>query len=239
MQEEARSLRRRAEGGAGAGYAEADPTFDIGGFDTAHKLALLTSLAFGTEVALRRRSMSKASRPSRPADIEAADELGYRIKLLGVAHAHRERHRAARASRHGAEGLRDRRGRRRHQRGRHRRRFCRRPRCSSAPAPAGRPTASAVVGDLVDIAAAAVSAAVRPAAPPSSARPTRGADAAPRGRLLRPPLALSTGPAPWPPSPRRMAEQDISLESIVQRGRDERPHGGDDAKRADKPRRWS
>ena len=34
------------------GYAEADPTFDIGGFDTAHKLTLLTSLAFGTEVAL-------------------------------------------------------------------------------------------------------------------------------------------------------------------------------------------
>src|SRR5262245_15462840 len=34
------------------GYAEADPTFDVGGFDTAHKLALLTSLAFGTEVSL-------------------------------------------------------------------------------------------------------------------------------------------------------------------------------------------
>jgi homoserine dehydrogenase len=32
------------------GYAEADPTFDIGGFDTAHKIAILTSVAFGTEV---------------------------------------------------------------------------------------------------------------------------------------------------------------------------------------------
>ncbi|MBA5779324.1 homoserine dehydrogenase [Stappia sp. F7233] len=66
------------------GYAEADPTFDIEGFDTAHKLALLTSLAFGCEIdagAIYVEGISSIT----IADIEAADELGYRIKLLGVA----------------------------------------------------------------------------------------------------------------------------------------------------------
>ncbi|HRY06436.1 MAG TPA: homoserine dehydrogenase, partial [Hyphomicrobiaceae bacterium] len=66
------------------GYAEADPTFDIGGFDTAHKLTILTSLAFGTEVALDEIHVEGIEQIS-DADIQAADELGYRIKLLGVA----------------------------------------------------------------------------------------------------------------------------------------------------------
>ncbi|MGH6736248.1 MAG: homoserine dehydrogenase [Methyloceanibacter sp.] len=66
------------------GYAEADPTFDIGGFDTAHKLALLTSLAFGTEVSFDSVYI-EGIEAITPADIEAADDLGYRIKLLGVA----------------------------------------------------------------------------------------------------------------------------------------------------------
>jgi homoserine dehydrogenase len=66
------------------GFAEADPTFDIGGFDTAHKLALLTSLAFGTRVALDQIHI-EGIQGIRRADIEAADDLGYRIKLLGVA----------------------------------------------------------------------------------------------------------------------------------------------------------
>ncbi|WP_156851004.1 homoserine dehydrogenase [Bartonella refiksaydamii] len=66
------------------GYAEADPTFDIGGHDTAHKLALLTSLAFGTEVSLDDVYVEGISNISQ-IDIRAADELGYRIKLLGVA----------------------------------------------------------------------------------------------------------------------------------------------------------
>jgi homoserine dehydrogenase len=66
------------------GYAEADPRFDVGGQDTAHKLALLTSIAFGTEIdadAIYVEGISSIT----PADLEAADELGYRIKLLGVA----------------------------------------------------------------------------------------------------------------------------------------------------------
>ena len=66
------------------GYAEADPTFDVEGFDTAQKLAILASLAFGTRVdpdAVDVEGISSIS----PADLKAADELGYRIKLLGVA----------------------------------------------------------------------------------------------------------------------------------------------------------
>lgn len=66
------------------GYAEADPTFDIGGFDTAHKLAILTSLAFGTMIDPLAISVEGISSIT-PADLEAADELGYRVKLLGVA----------------------------------------------------------------------------------------------------------------------------------------------------------
>ncbi|MDB5591044.1 homoserine dehydrogenase [Enterovirga sp.] len=66
------------------GYAEADPTFDIEGFDTAHKLALLTSLAFGVEIdadAIYVEGISTIT----PLDLAMAAELGFRIKLLGVA----------------------------------------------------------------------------------------------------------------------------------------------------------
>lgn len=66
------------------GYAEADPSFDIGGQDAAHKLALLTSIAFGTELDAESIYVEGISSITS-ADIEAADELGYRIKLLGVA----------------------------------------------------------------------------------------------------------------------------------------------------------
>jgi homoserine dehydrogenase len=66
------------------GYAEADPSFDIEGHDTAQKLAVLASLAFGTKVeqsAIYVEGISSIT----PADLFAADELGYRVKLLGVA----------------------------------------------------------------------------------------------------------------------------------------------------------
>jgi homoserine dehydrogenase len=66
------------------GYAEADPTFDIEGYDTAHKLAILTSLAFGTKISSDSIYLEGISNISQ-ADIRAAGELGYRIKLLGVA----------------------------------------------------------------------------------------------------------------------------------------------------------
>ena len=66
------------------GYAEADPTFDVEGHDTAQKLAILASLAFGTKVdpdAVYVEGISSIT----PDDLDAAEELGYRIKLLGVA----------------------------------------------------------------------------------------------------------------------------------------------------------
>lgn len=66
------------------GYAEADPTFDIDGFDAAHKLAILTSLAFGTEID-GEAVYVEGIRTIETADLKAADELGFRIKLLGVA----------------------------------------------------------------------------------------------------------------------------------------------------------
>jgi len=66
------------------GYAEADPTFDIGGFDTAHKLAILASLAFGVRVDAAAIDIEGIERISLD-DIQAAAELGFRIKLLGVA----------------------------------------------------------------------------------------------------------------------------------------------------------
>ena len=66
------------------GYAEADPTFDVGGFDTAHKLAILASLAFGAKIDAGAVSVEGIETITL-ADLSAADELGFRIKLLGVA----------------------------------------------------------------------------------------------------------------------------------------------------------
>jgi homoserine dehydrogenase len=66
------------------GYAEADPSFDIDGIDTAHKLAILTSLAFGTAIDFDKVYI-EGIRHVSALDIRFADELGYRIKLLGIA----------------------------------------------------------------------------------------------------------------------------------------------------------
>ncbi|NND91608.1 MAG: homoserine dehydrogenase [Granulosicoccus sp.] len=66
------------------GYAEADPTFDVEGIDAAHKLAIMASVAFGMPLrfdAVYTEGISKVTRE----DVEFADELGYRIKHLGVA----------------------------------------------------------------------------------------------------------------------------------------------------------
>lgn len=65
------------------GYAEADPSFDIDGVDTAHKLAILSSLAFGTEVNIK-ATYIEGIRNISLVDIDYALELGYRIKLLGL-----------------------------------------------------------------------------------------------------------------------------------------------------------
>ena len=66
------------------GYAEADPSFDVDGVDTAHKLAILASIAFGSEIDFD-SVYTEGIRHVSPVDIEFARELGYGIKLLGVA----------------------------------------------------------------------------------------------------------------------------------------------------------
>ncbi|MHB1302820.1 MAG: homoserine dehydrogenase, partial [Acidiphilium sp.] len=68
------------------GYAEADPSFDIDGVDTAHKLAILAAIAFGRQVDFASVHIEGIRRVSA-LDIAFAEELGYRIKLLGIARA--------------------------------------------------------------------------------------------------------------------------------------------------------
>ena len=66
------------------GYAEADPTFDIEGIDAAHKLVILASLAFGMPLQMESVYTEGITRLT-PRDVDYAEELGYRIKHLGVA----------------------------------------------------------------------------------------------------------------------------------------------------------
>ena len=66
------------------GYAEADPTFDVDGIDTAHKLAILSAISFGTKVNFEGIHV-EGIREIAPIDIEFAEELGFGIKLLGIA----------------------------------------------------------------------------------------------------------------------------------------------------------
>ena len=65
------------------GYAEADPTFDIEGIDAAHKITLLSALAFGTPVNFKAAHIEGITKLSAT-DIRYAENLGYRIKLLGI-----------------------------------------------------------------------------------------------------------------------------------------------------------
>ena len=65
------------------GYAEADPTLDVDGIDTAHKIAILTALAYGTEINLTDVYIEGISKIT-PLDVEFAAHFGYRIKLLAI-----------------------------------------------------------------------------------------------------------------------------------------------------------
>ena len=65
------------------GYAEADPTLDVGGFDTAHKLAIINALAYGMEINYEDIFIEGISRIT-PMDIAFAEQFGYRIKLLAI-----------------------------------------------------------------------------------------------------------------------------------------------------------
>jgi homoserine dehydrogenase len=68
------------------GYAEADPTTDVDGIDAAHKLTLLAAMAFGAELTVK-DIPTEGIRGIEPIDFDAASELGYRIKLLAIAKA--------------------------------------------------------------------------------------------------------------------------------------------------------
>lgn len=66
------------------GYAEADPTFDVEGIDAAHKLTILASIAFGIPLQFEKCYTEGISKLT-PLDIEKADQLGFRVKHLGIA----------------------------------------------------------------------------------------------------------------------------------------------------------
>jgi homoserine dehydrogenase len=65
------------------GYAEADPTFDIEGIDAAHKISILSAIAFGTPMQFEKAHVEGISK-LEAVDIKYAEQLGYRIKLLGI-----------------------------------------------------------------------------------------------------------------------------------------------------------
>ena len=195
------------------GYAEADPTFDVEGHDTAQKLAILASLAFGTRIdpgAVYVEGISSIT----PADLDAAAELGYRVKLLGVAvktaagieqrvHPTMVPKDSAIAQVMGvtnavtvdAQGL--------------------APITLVGPGAGGAATASAIIADLADIARGVVTPPFgRPAARMTAIRkaPMQHHEGGYYIRLLardRPGTAATIA--------RRLAQQKISLESIVQR----------------------
>ncbi|MGH6779686.1 MAG: homoserine dehydrogenase [Bradyrhizobium sp.] len=84
MEQEGLSFQDCLKDAQRLGYAEANPSFDVDGHDTAQKLAILASLAFGTKVAQGAVHVEGISSIA-PEDLRAAAELGYRVKLLGVA----------------------------------------------------------------------------------------------------------------------------------------------------------
>src|SRR5262245_52071060 len=217
MQEEARQFADVLAEAQAKGYAEADPTFDIGGFDTAHKLALLTSLAFGTRVAFDQIDVEGIQSITQ-ADIEAADELGFRIKLLGVAlqteSGIEQRVHPAMVPKHSAiaevSGVTN---------------------CVAvdgdfagnvllAGAGAGtRATASAVAGDIVDIARGARTYPF--GVPAAKLRPYKRAKLGQHQGAYYVRLSVFDRPGAMAAIAKRMGERAVSLESIVQR----RPRG--------------
>ena len=195
------------------GYAEADPTFDIEGHDTAQKLAILASLAFGIKVDQRAIYVEGIS-SIKPADLTAAEELGYRVKLLGVAvktpkgieqrvHPTMVRKDSAIAQVMGvtnavtidADGI--------------------NPLTLIGPGAGGAATASAVLSDIGDVARGVRTAPFgRPTARLASVRKAPMQRHA-GGYYIR--LEARDKPGTAATIAKRLAEQDISLESIVQR----------------------
>jgi len=83
MREKGLSFDAALKDAQARGYAEADPTFDIEGIDAAHKLSILSAIAFGIPMQFKRVYTEGIARLT-PEDIRYAEELGYRIKLLGI-----------------------------------------------------------------------------------------------------------------------------------------------------------
>ena len=83
MQATGRDYKALFEECAQLGYLEADPMLDVGGIDAGHKLSLISSIAFGTQVDFGSVALEGIERISLE-DIEQADDMGFRIKLLGV-----------------------------------------------------------------------------------------------------------------------------------------------------------
>jgi homoserine dehydrogenase len=83
MSEQGRSFAEALGEAQEQGYAEADPTLDVEGIDTAHKLALACALAFGTPIRLDQVYVEGISRID-PLDIQFVEEFGYRLKLLAI-----------------------------------------------------------------------------------------------------------------------------------------------------------
>ena len=184
MEQEGLSFAECLKDAQRLGYAEADPSFDVDGHDTAQKLAILASLAFGTKVAERAVYVEGISSIA-PEDLRAAADLGYRVKLLGVAvrtakgieqrvHPTMVPKSSSIAQVMGVtnavtidgEGI--------------------PPITLVGPGAGGAATASAVVADIADIARGMRVEPVR-ASGRSPAGDRKGADGTPRGRLLHPP----------------------------------------------------
>jgi homoserine dehydrogenase len=214
MQRDGRDFADVLEDAQRLGYAEADPTFDIGGIDTAHKLAVLTTLAFGTEVDFESIYVEGIERVTTQ-DIQIAGELGYRIKLLGIArqtetgieqrvHPTLVPEHLSIAQVDGAFNAVVVRGD-----------FVGNLMLEGLGAGAG-PTASSVVADVIEIARDGITPPLgRPA---SLLRPhVRARMRAHEGGYYVA-LEVSDRPGAFAAIAQRMAEQDISLKSIVQRG---------------------
>ena len=197
------------------GYAEADPSFDIDGVDAAHKLAILTSVAFGTEVDFPGVYV-EGIRHVSALDIEYAEELGFRIKLLGL----------ARPTEHGIE---------------QRVHPCMVPRTTPIANVEGvfnaimvegdfcgrimlegrgagaEPTASAVVADLLDIAAERRSPSFAVAASALRARPASPMDRHRGAYYIR--LMVVDRPGVIADVAAALRDEQVSLEAMIQRGR--------------------
>jgi homoserine dehydrogenase len=199
------------------GYAEADPTLDVGGGDTAHKLALLSSLAFGVTPDLSAMTVEGIEHIT-PADIHFASEFGFRIKLLGVArrtvsgieqkvHPAMVRVRSPLANVDGAaNGVLVDAGRAG-------------PFFFSGRGAGEAPTASAVVADLVEIARGTYTPVFGRAAATLQPFQTASADAAPTPWYLR--FEVLDVPGVLAEISGHLAQCGVSIESMIQRGRHE------------------